>query len=247
MKLLRAITILIVFIAGGCTEQTTEKDLIIGSGQMPNVVKDNKDNIHIVYGSGDSIMYSFSSNNGKAFSSPELISVLPELAASHTRGPQIAATTEGLVVTACNSLGNIFSYTKDETNKWSQTAKVNDVDTVAKENFLALTADGKNVFAVWLDLRDKHNKIFGAKSSDGGKTWSENHLIYASPDTTVCECCKPSIAVNNNHIYLMFRNWLRGSRDLYLVTSDNKGQTFAKAQKLGLGTWKLNGWRRPNS
>jgi hypothetical protein len=55
------------------------------------------------------------------------------------------------------SLGNIFSYFKNEKTKWSQTGKVKDVDTMAKESFLALAADGENTSAVWLDLRDKHN------------------------------------------------------------------------------------------
>lgn len=40
---------------------------------------------------------------------------------------------------------------------------------------------------------------------------------------------------------IMFRNWLKGSRDLYLITSSNKGETFSEAQKLGIGTWQLKG------
>ena len=39
----------------------------------------------------------------------------------------------------------------------------------------------------------------------------------------------------------MFRNWLDGSRDLYLLQSDNQGATFSDPVKLGNGTWKLNG------
>jgi hypothetical protein len=39
----------------------------------------------------------------------------------------------------------------------------------------------------------------------------------------------------------MFRNWLNGSRDLYLLKSSNNGASFAAAQKLGMDTWKLNG------
>ena len=38
----------------------------------------------------------------------------------------------------------------------------------------------------------------------------------------------------------MWRNWLDGSRDLYLTTSADGGKTFATAEKLGAGTWKLN-------
>jgi len=214
---------------------------VIAVGQMPNLVKDYSDNIHLVYGNGDSILYSYSSDRGSTFSAPSLISILPKLAASHTRGPQIASTSKGLTVTACNEMGDIFSFAKDGSGKWSQGARVNDMDTVAKENLMALAADGDNAFAVWLDLRDKHNKIFGAKSTDGGKSWSKNIMIYASPDTTVCECCKPSVAVKENNVYVMFRNWLNGNRDLYLIQSSDSGDTFGQAKKLGRGSWALNG------
>ncbi len=208
---------------------------------MPNVVTDNFGNIHLVYGNGDSILYSYSSDAGETFSAPTLISVLPKLAASHTRGPQIIATANGLAVTACNNSGDIFSFVKDQSGIWSQTMRVNDLDTVAKENLMALASDGDNAFAVWLDLRDKHNKIFGAKSTDGGKTWSKNIMIYASPDKTVCECCKPAVAVKGGNVFVMFRNWLNGNRDLYLVQSSDGGISFGQARKLGNGSWALNG------
>jgi Neuraminidase (sialidase) len=90
-------------------------------------------------------------------------------------------------------------------------------------------------------LRDKHNKIFGAKSTDGGKTWGKNIMIYASPDTTVCECCKPSVVMKGNNIYVMFRNWLNGNRDLHIIQSTDIGLNFGQAQKLGAGSWTLNG------
>ncbi|MEO6316213.1 MAG: sialidase family protein [Chitinophagaceae bacterium] len=215
--------------------------LVIASGQMPVIAIDNSGNLNVVYGTGDSIMCSFSKDNGISFSSPMLIDVLPELAASHTRGPQIAVSDEAIIVTACNKAGNIFSYTKANTRNWEHAGKVNDVDTVSKEGLMALSADGPTTFAVWLDLRDKHNKIFGAKSTDGGKTWSKNIMIYASPDTTVCECCKPSVAVKDNNVYVMFRNWLHGSRVLYMIHSSHAGNTFGNAQKLGNGSWALNG------
>jgi hypothetical protein len=157
------------------------------------------------------------------------------------RGPQRAYTSNGLVVTACTNSGNIFSFTNYQTGTWSQAVRVNDVDNIAKENLMALSADGSNAFAIWLDLRDGHNRIYGAKSNDGGKSWSKNILVYASPDTTVCECCKPSVAVKGNNVYVMFRNWINGNRDLYIIQSADGGNTFAQAQKLGNGSWALNG------
>ena len=215
--------------------------LLIGQGQMLNVTNDSKGNIHLVFGSGDSIMYSSSSDQGKSFSKPSLIAVLPKLAASAMRGPQIAAAANGLMIIACNKDGDIFSYNMPDGNKWQLSGKVNDIDTVAKEALMALAADGQTAYAVWLDLRDRHNKLFGARSTDGGKSWSKNIMIYTSPDKTVCECCKPSVELKGKNVFVMFRNWLNGSRDLYLITSADAGATFGQAQKLGYGSWPLNG------
>ena len=235
-------TILLLLICS-CKEQqkSAPAPLVIASGQMPCMVKDNSGKLNLVYGAGDSIMYVSSTDNGISFTSPALIEVLPELDASHTRGPQIAASAENLTVIACNKMGNISSYTMDKAGTWKPAGRVNDVDTVSKEGLMALSADGPTAFAVWLDLRDKHNKIFGAKSTDGGKTWSKNIMIYTSPDTTVCECCKPSVVVKGDNVYVMFRNWLHGNRDLYLIRSSDAGNTFGNAQKLGNGSWALNG------
>ena len=44
-----------------------------------------------------------------------------------------------------------------------------------------------------------------------------------------------------NHVYVMFRNFLNGNRDLYLIQSDDTGATFGTAQKLGIGSWQLDG------
>ena len=230
--------VLIVLLFSCKTENSSP---VIATGNMPNMVADISKNIHLVYGNGDSILYCYSSDQGNSFSHPSLISVLPKLAASHMRGPQVAATSNGVSVAACNELGDIFSFTKDQSGKWSSATRVNDMDTTARENLMALAADGQNAFAVWLDLRDGHNKIFGARSSDGGKSWSKNIMVYTSPDTTVCECCKPSVQVKGNNVYVMFRNWLHGNRDLYLIQSSDGGSTFQQAEKLGAGSWSLNG------
>jgi hypothetical protein len=240
MKLLFLILTSLFFLSACQDEKTNIGSTSIAAGQMPNVVKDNSGNFHLVYGHGDSIMYSYSSG-GRTFSTPVLVSILPKLAASHMRGPQVAATADDLIVTACNDLGDIFSFSKSQSGKWIQSGRVNDIDTVAKENLMALAANEKNAFAVWLDLRNKRNQIYGARSTDGGKIWSKNFLIYASPDTTVCECCKPSVKIKGNDVYVMFRNRLNGNRDMYLIHSSDGGLTFGSAQKLGIGSWALNG------
>jgi hypothetical protein len=215
--------------------------LFVAEGAMPSI--STADGIvYLVYGKGDSIMYCSSSDNGKSFSSPIAVGKLPELAASHTRGPQIAVSDHGVIIIACTTAGDIFSYSLNKNANWIGPTKINDKDTIAKENLMSLSADGKSAFAVWLDLRDNNqNKIYGSQSIDGGITWTNNVMIYTSPDTTVCECCKPSVAMKGNNVYVMFRNWLDSSRDMYVIQSIDGGRSFGKAEKLGKGTWKLDG------
>lgn len=240
MRLLISIITLAILFSCNENKAVSKTDFVIANGQMPDLAIDKENNIHLVYGMHDSLMYIYSSDKGNSFSSPFLIARIPKLFSFATRGPQIAINDEGVIVTAATSDGNIYSFYK-KNGKWEKGNRVNDMDTVAKEGLMALAADGRNAFAVWLDLREtKRNKIYGAISSDGGETWSKNSMVYTSPDTSVCECCKPSVAMKGNNTYVMFRNRLNGDRDLYLIQSFNGGASFGQAQKLGTGSWKLN-------
>lgn len=216
-------------------------ELMIAEGQMPNVTSDKSNTIHIVYGNGDSIMY-ISSKDGLSYTSPSLVSVLPKLMASAMRGPQIAFADNGLVITACTKQGNIYSYKRDISGKWSNTKRINDVKESVKEALMALSADGSTAYTIWLGIKSPNGQnVYGSKSNDGGKTWTKNILVYASPSGSVCECCKPSVDIMGNNVYVMFRNFINGNRDLYLIESTDGGMTFGKANKLGDGSWKLSG------
>jgi len=215
--------------------------LIFAKGQMPFMTRDRSGTMHIVYGRGDSILY-ISSGDGKSFSPSSLVAVLPGLMASSMRGPQIASSDIGIVITACTRQGNIFSYEKEINGKWTKALRINNINEQAKEALMALSADGPNVYAVWLGVNGpKGQTVFGTGSVDGGKTWNKNIPVYSSPGGSVCECCKPSVVVKGNSVYVMFRNLVEGNRDLYLIQSLDGGKTFGQAKKLGNGTWKLNG------
>lgn len=226
------------------TVKNSTQDIIIANGHLPKIITDKEGTIHLTYGTGDSIMYVSSSDQGASFSKPKLVAVLPNLFANAMRGPQIAAASKGILITANTEYGNIYSYHQVPGGKWSKAVKVNDMDSVSKEALTSLSADGNNAFAVWLDVRSdggKGQRLFGARSTDGGLTWSKNIMIYASPDKTICECCKPSVLVKGKTVYAMFRNWLDGNRDLYLIKSQDLGKSFGEASKQGKGSWKLNG------
>src|SRR5581483_11659746 len=161
-----------------------------------------------------------------------------------SRGPQIASSAHYSIVTAMHKSGNIHCYRLDHaTRQWTSIGPINDISGSSSEGLMSVAADeNDHLYAVWLDIRTgHHNQLYFSTLSGNTGHWTPNRLIYQSPDGHVCECCKPSIHAQGNNIAVMFRNWLNGSRDLYLLTSSDEGRTFNKAQKLGTGTWKLNG------
>ena len=200
--------------------------------------------IHVVFGK-DTAIYHTASADGGSFSAPVKVGELDKLALRMRRGPRISATDKLIVITAISHAeGYLHSWTSSDGGAtWKEGAKLNDADKSAREGLHAMSGDGKGfVCATWLDLRSGGAEMWGASSQDGGTTWGANALIYKSPDGHICECCHPSVAVDAaGRVAVMWRNWLGGSRDLYLATSSDRGKTFGAAQKLGTGTWKLNG------
>jgi hypothetical protein len=164
------------------------------------------------------------------------------------RGPRISAFNGTVIVTATYGIqgkgadGDILSFRSNNHGEtWSSGVKVNDVDGAAREGLhaMAVGPDG-TIACTWLDLRTKGTKLFLSLSKDGGSTWAKNRLVYESPSGSICECCHPSLAFDDQgKLEIMFRNSLNGARDMY-VTSTTNGQTFTPALKQGAGTWMLN-------
>jgi hypothetical protein len=212
-------------------------------GEQPNAAIDTKGVVRIVFGKGEGIYCLTSANGGASFSSPVLVAALTGMHLGHSRGPQIASSGNYSMITAMDKAGNIHAYLlSHQTGKWKTQGNVNDSKGSAPEGLMALTADKEdNFYAIWLDTRlEQQNNIYLSKVNGGGK-WSENKLVYRSPQGHVCECCKPGIAFNAGKLVITFRNWLMDSRDIYYMSSVDKGRTFAAAKKAGTGTWKLNG------
>jgi hypothetical protein len=228
---------LFILFSGSLNAQTA-----LAPGEQPQVTVDSKGKIRIVYGEKDKIYFSTSSDRGKTFSAPQLVAQVNEMHLGMTRGPQLATSADYSLVTAMDKKGNIHAFKQShKTGKWEKLSNVNDTDGSAPEGLMSISADDNNNFyAVWLDLRDnRKNNICFASLKD--LKWSKNKFAYKSLEDHVCECCQPSIVAKGKTVAIMFRNWLRGSRDLYLVTSNDGGQNFSDAQKLGNGTWPLKG------
>ncbi len=211
--------------------------------KQPQVAVARDNAIFVTFGKGDSIYVACSTNSAKSFETPQLVATIPKLSLGMRRGPRIVAADNVIAVSAIShEEGNLYCWiSRDGGAHWSQAAGVNDVPKAAREGLHAMAAHSNTVATAWLDLRTAKTELRGAISKDGGVTWSTNFLIYRSPDGHICECCHPSLAFGpNGKLFAMWRNWLKGSRDMYLAVSDVAGKTFGSAQKLGSGTLPLN-------
>jgi len=213
--------------------------------------------VALTFGAGHAIYFSSSHDRGNTFSAPVKVAEAGIVPLTRHRGPRIAFAGNAIVITAVvgnkaeegghahglPSDGDLMVWRSlDGGRTWTAGKPINDVPASATEGLHALASDGKGLlFAAWLDKRGaRGTKLYAARSTDGGATWSKNAAVYVSPDGSICECCHPSLAIGTaGELVVMWRNAVGGSRDMYLATSRD-GVTFSTPQKLGEGTWKLN-------
>lgn len=211
------------------------------NGNQPDFTISSSGKIEVVFGQKNKIFYAYSTDQGQHFSEPSLVDSLVGLHLGASRGPRIAHSQQITIISAIDKMGNVYAYKKSDKNTWIK-SRVNDMPEIAKEGFNAIAAnDNKQFTIIWLDLRmENKNQLMSSTSKDGGKTWQKNQWVYRSPESHICECCQPNIIIQKQHIAIMFRNWLQGSRDMYVIESFDGGKTYQEARKLGFGTWPLN-------
>ena len=205
------------------------------------------DTVAVTFGAGNAVYFASSRDAGRTFSKPVRVAEDGKLALGRHRGPRVAMTGDAIVISAVvaekggGQDGDLVAWrSTDGGRTWSKGVRVSDVPAAAREGLHGMAAGKGIVFATWLDLRGQGTRLYGSISRDGGATWSKNRLVYESPDGRICECCHPSAKVaGDGKIYVMWRNALGGSRDMYLAVSTDGGETF-RSEKLGEGTWPLN-------
>lgn len=202
--------------------------------------------VHITFGVGDQVFYCKVKDD--KCSAPQPAFRVPNMSLGMRRGPRIAHSGASITITAIGGTqgkgrdGDILAYRSHDLGKnWLGPVKVNDVDGSGREGLHAMTSgDDCALWCVWLDLREKGTVLYASKSMDHGETWSKNILVYRSPDGSICECCHPSIIASDNTVQVLFRNSLKGDRDMYLITSLDQGKSFGEARRLGRTNWHLN-------
>ena len=220
----------------------------LGNGKGPQIAVDPHGNVFVVYGDTQNIHCRASLDGGKTFAEAVKVGALPSIPMMR-RGPRIAADGNSVIITAISGApktgqdGNVTAFRSEDKGKtWTRIEKnLNTVDRSAREGFQALAAGpAGHFFCTWNDLRNNKMQVWGAASTNGGKTWSEDVLIYKPPEGGICPCCPTSVTCDaKGGIHVMFRNDIGGAKDMYSCSSTDGGKTFSAATKLGNGTWPL--------
>ncbi len=235
--------------AGGDITNAADPVVVVTEGAIPGLRQpqaaiSNTGNINVTFGAGETIYCCKSTDRGRTFTSPTKVGHVPKLALGMRRGPRIIALDDLVVITAIShETGNVLAWHSiDGGESWSESVNVNDEVKSAREGLhdLAIGSDGL-LFCTWLDLRNGRTQVYGARSKDRGRTWEKNVHVYTSPSGTVCECCHPSVVIDQSGVvHVMWRNLIDGNRDMYVATSEDEGQSFGSAKKLGVDSWQLN-------
>jgi len=199
----------------------------------------------MVFGSGETIWFASSADDGGTWSKPAKVAELPKLLLRRHRGPRVVIAGKNLIVSAISSdPGDLLAWrSTDGGRTWSAPITVNDQPQASREGLHAMAADAEgHVAMAWLDDRSgKGKRLVGAFSNDGGVTWGKNVELYQSPGGTICQCCAPSlVALRDDWFAVMWRNVVDGSRDLYVTLLHHGRPVDGKVEKAGQGTWKLD-------
>ena len=197
--------------------------VVLASGAQPRLSVDAGGTVRLVFGRADSVFFA-SAADGEHFTAPVLNSAGFEDCtwACHAGRSWLLPRIIPWLRQWTSRATYIATSFRMPRVPGRRKGMVNDKPGTAPEGLMALAADEQDHFyAVWLDVRHgKTNNICFAAFDPATGTWSRNKIVYISPDGHVCECCRPSISIKGKQVAIMFRNWLHGSRDLYLITSD---------------------------
>lgn len=226
------------------------------SGLQPQAVMDERGALHLIYflgepGGGD-IYYVRRATGKTEFTAPMRVNSEPNsaIATGTIRGAHLTIGRNGRIHVAWNGLHKAGGHEAPMLY-----ARMNDARTAfeAQRNVMqfsggldgggSVAADKSgNVFVAWHGRGEKegeeHRRVWVARSTDDGKSFSREVAAWGEP-TGACGCCgMRAFADRQGNVHLLYRAATeRENRDMYLLTSDNRGQSFSGTL---LDKWKLN-------
>jgi hypothetical protein len=228
-------------------------------GLQPQALVDGNGTLHLVYLKGDpkscDVFYARRAASQTNFSAPLRVNSEPgsAIAVGTIRGAQFALGRNGRVHVAWNGSGN---QKKSERGAPMLFARLNDAGdafepqrdmmtaTMHLDGGGSIAADGAgNVYVVWHAAPvegpkgEQNRGVFMVKSTDDGKTFSEERKINPTA-TGACGCCGLKVLADpRGRLSVLYRAAGGGmDRDVTLLLSKDQGKTF---QSTVLDQWRV--------
>jgi hypothetical protein len=204
-----------------------------GGAFSPRVALDSGEGANIVWGDsedgGGKVVFVRSTDQGFTFTEPIDVSRSSGVAFD----PEIAVDPNDTINIAWqdNAPGTsviMFSRSTDAGQTFTDPKQVSTGTGNATEAAIATDSSG-TLSVAWVDETPGHDEAFYARSTDGGKSFSEPVMISDFPNGDVH---KPTLTTFNNTVYLAFQNGdLFGedsikNRQVFLAKSTDGGATF---------------------
>lgn len=194
-----------------------------GNSGIPKIYA-NGNNVYLIWEDNSAknfdVYLSTSSDSGNTFDAPVNISNN----AGDSGAPQMIVNGNNVYTTWMDFTPGNFEVMFSKSTDGGQTfTKPINISTDAQDSgYPQLVAIGNNVYITWTNaISDKNYDIFFAKSTDGGKTFSQPLNV----SNTMGLSGWPQIAVNSN-VYISWVDQTPGYYHIYIAKSPDDGNSF---------------------
>jgi len=220
-------------------------------GIQPQAIVDAKGALHLIYIKGDQankadLFYVRRDAGKEEFSEPIRVNSKPNTACAvgSVRGGQIALGNGGRVHVVWNGVGTDYTRMNDAGSGFEEQRNLMRETEIPDGGGTVAADDAGNVYVIWHGQRkgdqgEEKRKVWVARSTDDGKTFSIETPAWAEP-TGVCPCCSTrAFADRDGTVYLLYRSaTAKVNRDIYLLASKDHGENFQKAL---IHKWRVPG------
>lgn len=182
--------------------------------------------------------------NGTAFGSPVQISPAGmSIYTSADEGGDIAArgdTVYAVFFTTDSRCYSVHSYDAGVT--WSDTVRID--HQVAHHNYtpdVQIDRSGNPVVVFeGSDAAMVNTHQLVCRSYDGGNTFTTEQDAHLGVTGLPCECCPPSLLINDSMVYVIYRNNNNNRRDIVVTISSDSGLTFPVVSEVDQNNWAMS-------
>lgn len=152
--------------------------------------------------------------------------------------PQISSSSDNIYIVWQESVGSygttnydiFFKKSNDNGNNFGSSINLSNNEGFSEHPQIASV--GINIYVVWVDETSGEREVMFSKSSDSGKTFSENIVI--SQDSV--SPYNVELAAEGQNVYIVWNSFGIEMRNIILLSKSNDaGKTFGELTEIGVG------------